>query len=116
MDKPNSLVIETRGLTKTYKGTPALQSLDLQVRKNSIFGFLGPNGAGKTTTIRLLLGLAKPSAGSGRILGKDIVRDSVDIRRRIGYLAQEPHYYEYMTAADWCSGSRSSLSWASRST
>ncbi len=86
----NSLVIETHGLTKTYKETRALQSLNLKVHKNSIFGFLGPNGAGKTTTIRLLLGLAKPSAGSGSVFGKDIVRDSVEIRRRIGYLAQEP--------------------------
>ena len=50
-------VIETHGLTKTYKGVQALRSLDLQVHQNSIFGFLGPNGAGKTTTIKLLLGL-----------------------------------------------------------
>lgn len=100
MNESNSLVIETRDLAKTYKGTLALESLSLHVRKNSIFGFLGPNGAGKTTTIRLLLGLAKPSAGSGSVFGKDVVRDSVDIRRRVGYLAQEPHYYEYMTGRE----------------
>ncbi len=100
MNRSNSLVIETRGLTKTYKQVHALKSLDLQVHKNSIFGFLGPNGAGKTTTIKLLLGLARPSDGSGMVFGKDIVRDSVEIRRRVGYLAQEPHYYEYMTARE----------------
>ncbi len=56
-------VIETHGLTKVYKAVQALKSLDLKVSQNTIFGFLGPNGAGKTTTIKLLLGLAKPTAG-----------------------------------------------------
>ena len=91
-------VIETRGLTKTYKGVQALKSLDLQVHRNSIFGFLGPNGAGKTTTIKLLLGLIRPTAGSATVFGMDSVNQSVDIRARIGYLPQEPHFYEYMTA------------------
>jgi len=92
------LVIETHGLSKTYKEVSALKSLDLAVSHNSIFGFLGPNGAGKTTTIKLLLGLAKPTAGSATIFGHDIARDSVEIRKRVGYLAQDPRYYEYMTA------------------
>jgi ABC-2 type transport system ATP-binding protein len=76
----------------------ALKSLDLTVSKNSIFGFLGPNGAGKTTTIKLLLGLARPTAGSATVFGHDIVHDNVEIRKRVGYLAQDPRYYEYMTA------------------
>jgi energy-coupling factor transporter ATP-binding protein EcfA2 len=67
-------VIETHGLTKTFKGVEALKELDLQVLKNSICGFLGPNGAGKTTTIKLLLGLARPTEGSGNVFGLDIVR------------------------------------------
>jgi ABC-2 type transport system ATP-binding protein len=91
-------VIQTHGLSKTYKGVNALQSLDLAVHQNSIFGFLGPNGAGKTTTIKLLLGLIHPTAGSASIFGLDSVRQSVDIRARIGYLPQEPHFYEHMTA------------------
>lgn len=91
-------VIETRGLTKTYNGAEVLKSLDLQVQQNSILGFLGPNGAGKTTTIKLLLGLIHPSAGSATVFGLDIVNQSVSIRARIGYLPQEPHFYEYMTA------------------
>jgi len=94
----DSLVIHTHGLGKTYNGVQALKSLDLQVRPNSIFGFLGPNGAGKTTTIKLLLGLARPTAGSATVFGHDIARDSVEIRKRIGYLAQDPRYYEHMTA------------------
>ncbi len=94
----DNLVIETHGLSKTYKQTNALQSLDLSVHHNSIFGFLGPNGAGKTTTIKLLLGLIRPTAGSATVFGMDSVRQSVDIRARIGYLPQEPHFYEHMTA------------------
>jgi ABC-2 type transport system ATP-binding protein len=95
---PPGPVIETVGLGKSYKNLNALQSLDLTVQHNSIFGFLGPNGAGKTTTIKLLLGLIKPSAGRASVFGMDSVRQSEDIRARIGYLPQEPHFYEYMTA------------------
>ncbi len=94
------LVIQTQGLSKTYKEVPALTSLDLRVPEHSIFGFLGPNGAGKTTTIKLLLGLARPTSGTGKIFGCDIVKESVQIRRRLGYLAQDPRYYEYMTARE----------------
>jgi ABC-2 type transport system ATP-binding protein len=93
-------VIETRGLTKAFKGVQALKPLDLQVRQNSICGFLGPNGAGKTTTIKLLLGLAQPTGGSGRVFGKDIEKEGDEIRRRVGYLAQDPRFYEYMTARE----------------
>src|SRR5512141_2806239 len=83
------LVINTHGLSKTYIGTDALKSLNLQVHPNSIFGFLGPNGAGKTTAIKLLLGLAKPTGGSAMVFGRDISRKDDEIRRWIGYLAQE---------------------------
>jgi ABC-2 type transport system ATP-binding protein len=96
----SSLVIETHGLSKRYDEIQALQDLDLQVREHSIFGFLGPNGAGKTTTIKLLLGLTQPTAGSGTIFGYDLQRESMEIRRRVGYLAQNPRYYDYMTARD----------------
>jgi ABC-2 type transport system ATP-binding protein len=98
MTTPNSYVIETHGLSKTYKDIHALSLLDLMVHQNSIFGFLGPNGAGKTTTIKLMLGLTRPTAGTAIIFGMDSVTHSVDIRARIGYLPQEPHFYEYMTA------------------
>jgi len=96
----SELVIDTKGLGKTYNGVAALDSLNLQVPKNSIFGFLGPNGAGKTTAIKLLLGLTRPTKGGGAIFGQDIVRDSVEIRKRIGYLAQDPRFYEHMTARE----------------
>ena len=100
MNSIENLVIETHGLSKAYKNVQALKSLDLKVARHSIFGFLGPNGAGKTTTIKVLLGLARPSSGSGSIFGHDIQRQSVEIRRRVGYLAQDPRYYEDMTARE----------------
>jgi ABC-2 type transport system ATP-binding protein len=98
MTDHDTLVISTQDLTKTFKGVNALQSLNLKVAKNSIFGFLGPNGAGKTTTIKLLLGLARPTGGSATIFGLDVVNDSTEIRKRVGYLAQDPRFYEGMTA------------------
>ena len=96
----NELVINTQGLGKSYGDVHALKSLDLKVPKNSIFGFLGPNGAGKTTAIKLLLGLTRPTSGSGSVFGQDIVEDGLDIRKRIGYLAQDPRFYEHMTARE----------------
>lgn len=81
-------VIATHGLGKRYgRGrVVALEDLDLEVREGEVFGFLGPNGAGKSTTIRLLLGFLHPSAGSATVLGHDIGRGSVEIRREVGYL------------------------------
>jgi ABC-2 type transport system ATP-binding protein len=99
-ESTSAAVIETRGLTKTYGHVVALKALDLSVRKNSIFGFLGPNGAGKSTTMKLLLGLARPTSGSGSIFGKDILSEHFEIRRRVGYLAQDPRFYGYMTARE----------------
>ncbi len=100
MDTPNNLVIETHNLSKAYKGVQALKNLNLTVKQHSIFGFLGPNGAGKTTTIKLLLGQVRPTGGSAQIFGLDIQRQSIAIRKRIGYLAQDPRYYDNMTARE----------------
>jgi ABC-2 type transport system ATP-binding protein len=80
----SAIVVES--LTKHYGGVRALDGVSLEVRQGEIFGFLGPNGAGKSTLIRLLLGYLHPTAGRGSVLGLDIVRDSVAIRGRIGYL------------------------------
>jgi ABC-2 type transport system ATP-binding protein len=93
-------VIETKGLSKSFGNLQVLQNVNLSVPKNSIFGFLGPNGAGKTTLIKILLGLSKPTSGSGTVFGYDIVKDSIEIRKKIGYLAQHPSYYNYMTARE----------------
>lgn len=100
MDDGAQSVIQTRGLGKSYGSYQALKSLDLTVARNSIFGFLGPNGAGKTTTIKLLLGLSAPTSGAATVFGMDIRAQSIDIRARVGYLPQEPRFYEHMTARE----------------
>jgi ABC-2 type transport system ATP-binding protein len=93
-------VIETHGLTKYYDGNRGVVDLDLTVETGAVFGFLGPNGAGKTTTIRLLLDLIRPTSGEARVLGLDARRDSVAIRRRIGYLPGEYTLYPRLTGAE----------------
>lgn len=99
-DTNGAVVISTQGLSKRYKKIEALKPLNLEVHRNSIFGFLGPNGAGKTTAIKLLLGLIHPTGGSASVFGLDIAHDSVAIRSRVGYLPQDPRYYEHMTARE----------------
>ncbi len=98
--------ISAEGLTKHYagggrlrRGRPirALEDVSLEVREGEIFGFLGPNGAGKSTLIRLLLGFLHPTSGRASVLGLDIGRDSVEIRRRIGYLPGGIALYDGLT-------------------
>ena len=93
-------IISTQGLAKSYRGVQALKGIDLTVPEHSIFGFLGPNGAGKTTVIKLLLGLARPTSGTATVFGLDIAGHSRAIRRRVGYLAQDPRFYDKMTARE----------------
>lgn len=100
MDENNNVAINIENLSKSFKDVEALKNLSMTVRKHSIFGFLGPNGAGKTTTIKLLLGLVRPTSGGATVFGHDIVSESIDIRRRVGYLAQNPHYYDHMSARE----------------
>lgn len=93
-----SAVIETAALTKRFGDVQAVNGVDLTVPANSIFGFLGPNGAGKTTTIKMLVGLLRPTSGTARVLGLDAQRQSLALRRRVGFLPQQPVFYEDMTA------------------
>ena len=83
-------IVRTLGLTKRYGATLALRDLDLEVERGEVFGYLGPNGAGKTTTLRLLMGLLRPTEGSAQINGLDTWRQSVDVKRDVGYLSGEP--------------------------
>jgi ABC-2 type transport system ATP-binding protein len=93
-------VIEARGLTKEFGRILALDRLDLEVPRGSIFGLLGPNGAGKTTTIRILTGLARPTAGSASVAGVKVGLDQPELRRRLGYLDQDPRFYGWMTGRE----------------
>ena len=89
--------IEVRGLRKKFGRTEVLRAIDLEVPRNSVFGFLGPNGAGKTTTMKILVGLLHANGGSASIMGHDIARDSLQARAAIGYLPQEASYWKHLT-------------------
>jgi ABC-2 type transport system ATP-binding protein len=97
--------IRTEGLTKQYasgffrrRPYAALDNLNLQVERGEIFGFLGPNGAGKTTTLKLLMQLIFPTAGTATILGRPV--GDIAVRRRIGYLPENPSFYDNVTAEE----------------
>ncbi|MEY2832933.1 MAG: hypothetical protein RLZZ574_2192 [Cyanobacteriota bacterium] len=96
----SNFVIETKALTKIYGQTRVVNQLDLAIPSGSICGFLGANGAGKTTTIKLILGLIKPSLGTGKIFGKSITQDSIKIRERVGFLMQSPNFYGHLTSRE----------------
>ena len=87
----DAFAVETVDLQKHYGPTEAVRGLNLQVQTGSIFGFLGKNGAGKTTTIKMLLGMARPTSGTVRVLGlaADSPQSSVEIRRRTGFVSDE---------------------------
>lgn len=97
-----SASISIKGLSKSYDGskTFALDKLSLQVQPGEVYGFLGANGAGKTTTIRLLLNFIQPTSGTATVLGKDIVHDSIAVRRHIGYLSGEIALWPNVTGTE----------------
>jgi ABC-2 type transport system ATP-binding protein len=88
------IVIDVRGLTKSFGGRPVVKDLSMQVRRGQIYGFLGPNGSGKTTTIRMLCGLLTPDSGTGLCLGYDIRTQSALIKRHVGYMTQRFSLYQ----------------------
>lgn len=87
--------VEISGLRKRYRRVEALRGIDLVVPSGSVFGFLGPNGAGKSTTMKILMGLIRPGEGTAHVLGRD-VRDGTAVRAQIGYLPQNPSFYDRM--------------------
>ena len=96
--RAGEFAIETRELRKEFGRTVALAALTMTVRRGEVFGFLGPNGSGKTTAVKLLLGLTRPSAGEGRVLGAPL--GDVGTRRRMGYLPELFRYQGWMTARE----------------
>lgn len=94
-------MIELAGLTKRFGDLTAVDNLSLTVRPGEIFAFLGPNGAGKTTTVKLLTGLLRPTSGSARICGFDIVTQTLEAKRRLGLVPDEPFVYPKLTGAEF---------------
>jgi ABC-2 type transport system ATP-binding protein len=92
--------IELRDLTKSFGRTTALDHVDLVVQPGLVFGFLGRNGAGKTTALRILAGLARPTAGTAYVLGHDVAHASGAVRERIGFLPDVPGFYPWMNARE----------------
>ncbi|MDE0033135.1 MAG: ABC transporter ATP-binding protein [Deltaproteobacteria bacterium] len=93
-------IIETAGLTKRYRDKMAVSDLDLQIARGEVFGFLGPNGAGKTTTILMLLGLTEPTHGTASVCGFNPTTQPLEVKRRVGYLPENPGFYEDLTARE----------------
>ena len=89
-------MISFHHLRKEYGAFPAVRDLTLDIGKGEVFGFLGPNGAGKTTTIRIMMGILVPSSGRAAIDGLDCQRDRVEVKRRVGYLPDNPIFYDYL--------------------
>ncbi len=96
----DDLAIDVRGMTKRFGSRVAVNHIDLQVRRGEIYGFLGPNGSGKTTFIRMLCGLLRPDAGSGRCLGHDVIAQSEAIKREVGYMTQRFSFWEDLTIGE----------------
>ena len=95
-----SSVIQAEGLTKKFGRLVAVDDVSLDIEAGEIFGFLGPNGSGKSTVIRMLCGLLQPSAGHARLDGLDVVQQTEEVKRRIGYMSQRFSLYEDLTAQE----------------
>lgn len=95
-----SKVIEVSHLTKKYKNIKAVDDISLDIEAGEIFGFIGPNGAGKSTTIKMLLNFIFPTSGEARIFGMDCVKQSIEIKKKVGYVSSDVRYYHEMTSLD----------------
>ncbi len=94
-------MIETRELTRYFDRKAAVQGLDMRVEPGEILGFLGPNGAGKTTTVKILTCMIRPSQGSARVAGFDVVKDPMEVKRRVGYVPEAGAMFEALTAREY---------------
>jgi ABC-2 type transport system ATP-binding protein len=92
--------IDVHGVTKRFGGRAVVNNIEMQVPRGEIYGFLGPNGSGKTTFLRMLCGLLRPDGGSGTCLGFDILTQSVEIKRNVGYMTQRFSFYEDLSIAE----------------
>ena len=92
--------VETVGLVRRFGAATAVDQLSLRVERGQFFGFLGPNGAGKSTTIKMLTGLLAPTEGTARVLGYDVRREALEVKRRIGVVPEDLNLFERLTGAE----------------
>src|SRR5256714_10834495 len=97
----SELMIQVENLTKDYGPTRAVDRVTFNVRKGEVLGFLGPNGAGKSTTMKILTCYLAPSGGTARVAGHDVFDDSLEVRKRIGYLPEDTPIYKDMTVLEY---------------
>jgi ABC-2 type transport system ATP-binding protein len=100
MNTAPDIAIDVEGLTKSFDGRVVVRNLSMQVKRGTIYGFLGPNGSGKTTTIRMLCGLLTPDQGRGTCLGYDIITQSDQIKRQVGYMTQRFSLYQDLSVRE----------------
>jgi ABC-2 type transport system ATP-binding protein len=96
-----SPIIQANALTKRFGKLVAVQDMTFEVGAGQVFGFLGPNGAGKTTTIRMLTGLVRPNSGTAHVAGYDVVGEPIEVKRRVGYLAETPYLYPKLSGREF---------------
>jgi ABC-2 type transport system ATP-binding protein len=97
----SSYAVELKGVTKRYNEIVAVNNINLSIYSGEIFALLGPNGSGKSTTLKMLLGLVQPTAGEISILGLDVKKDPVAVKRQVGYVPESPDVYEFLTGIEY---------------
>lgn len=93
--------VELKNVTKRYNEIVAVNNIDLTINPGEIFALLGPNGSGKSTTLKMLMGLVQPTAGSVNVLGLDVQKEPVAVKRQVGYVPESPNVYEFLTGIEY---------------
>lgn len=96
-----SSAITLKGVAKRFGNIVAVDGVDLEIKPGEIFGLLGPNGSGKSTTLKMLLGLVQPDNGTVEVLGLDVQKDPVAVKRQVGYVPESPRLYEFLTGLEY---------------
>lgn len=96
-----SSAVNLKGVAKRFDRIVAVDNIDLEIKTGEVFGLLGPNGSGKSTTLRMLLGLVPLDAGSVEVLGIDVAKDPVNVKRNVGYVPESPRLYEFLTGLEY---------------
>ena len=97
----SSYAVELKGVTKRYNEIVAVNNINLSIYSGEIFALLGPNGSGKSTTLKMLLGLVQPTAGEISVLGLNVKKDPVAVKRQVGYVPESPDVYEFLTGIEY---------------